>query len=63
MLEAVGGGFGAISEQFGDKKEQQAPKQVTVQIAEGNMYSSKSVRDLIKAISEEIGNNVIIQAA
>lgn len=56
-------GFGAISEQFGDNKKESPSKSVTINITGDGTFSSQQVRDLIKKIGEEAGNNVVIQAA
>lgn len=53
-------GFGAISEKFSDKSESKPQKQVNITIADGDIFSAKSVRELIKAIGEEVGNNLVL---
>ena len=66
---ASGGSAGGISDRFdssklGDSKiEEKREKNITIQIAEGNLFSAKSVRELIKAINEETGNNITLSAA
>lgn len=55
-------GFGAISEKFGDNKKE-SQKNVTINITGDGTFSSQQVRELIKKIGEEAGNNVVIQAA
>lgn len=53
-------GFGAISEKFSDKSDAKPQKQVNITIADGDIFSAKSVRELIKKIGEEVGNNLVL---
>ena len=53
-------GFGAISEKFSDKSDSKPQKQVNITIADGDIFSAKSVRELIKKIGEEVGNNLVL---
>jgi tape measure domain-containing protein len=53
--------FGSISEKFGtgtNSNESRTQKTININIPENNFFSANSVRELLKSINEELGNNV-----